>query len=198
MNESINAFPLHWPIDWPRTKSRTRPPYRVSFGRARDDVIWQLRQMSVPDWEVVISSNIPLRRDGLPVANAGRLADPGIAVYFVRKKQRQVVACDKWDTVDGNMRAINITIESLRSIERAGASELLERAFTGFKALPAPGEGTSGGWWQVLGVEATAPMEVVKAAYRKLAGELHPDKGGDAGAMAMVNRAWEQAMAARS
>jgi len=49
-----------------------------------------------------------------------------------------VLACDKFVEVRLNMHAIALTVNSLRQIERCGASSMLERAFRGFQAaLPA-------------------------------------------------------------
>lgn len=198
---SAEAYPLYWPEGWPRAKRRQQAKYQTLFGRARDHLLHELRLMGATS--VVLSSNVPLRRDGLPYADfaRARIDDPGVAVYFVRGSlkggQQQVIACDKWDNVTDNMRAVGLTIEALRGIARAGATELLDRAFTGFKALP-PAGGTTVGetgapWWQVLGVSESAPVEAVKAAYRALAAKHHPDAGGDHGAMAAINRAYEQA-----
>jgi hypothetical protein len=192
---AVEAFPLQWPDGWPRTTRRGRPRYKVAYEAALWDLNKELRLMEARN--VVVSSNVPVRRDGMPYADAARRRqdDPGVAVYFVRRGEQQVIACDKWDSVAANVRAVGLTVEALRGIERAGASELLDRAFTGFKALPAAGEAT-GGWWQVLGVARTATRDEVRDAYRALARKHHPDVGGDAGAMAMINRAYEQAQEA--
>jgi hypothetical protein len=44
----------------------------------------------------------------------------------------------------------------------------------------------------VLGVHPTATLDEVRAARRRLAKELHPDRGGDAVRMQEVNRAFDQ------
>ena len=56
-----------------------------------------------------------------------------------------VLACDKFREVRLNIHAIALTVNSLRQIERCGASSMLERAFRGFQAaLPAhAGEGAA-------------------------------------------------------
>jgi DnaJ-class molecular chaperone len=73
----------------------------------------------------------------------------------------------------------------MRAIERHGGAEILDRAFMGFAALPAPEQP-----FQVLGVGANASREEVERAYRLLAAKHHPDRpGGDAHAMARINAA---------
>lgn len=66
---------------------------------------------------------------------------------------------------------------------------LVRASFAGFLALPAP---VGGNWWEVLGVQNGAQPDVIKAAYRKLAAEHHPDRGGDPARMAAINLAYQQ------
>lgn len=145
---------------------------------------------------VVISSNVPLRRDGLPLASATEPQDPGVAVYFERRVGEAwvpfVVACDTYERVKANLRAVGLTVEALRSIARHGATEMLEQAFTGFAALPPATPADGPPWWVVLGVPQHAPADEVREAYRRLALEHHPDHGGDAERMVQINRAYTQ------
>jgi hypothetical protein len=193
---TAEAFPLHWPEGWPRCEESRRSRYTVGYTQALNHLLGELRLLGAES--VVVSTNIPTRRDGLPYANwtSRKMDDCGVAVYFYRDSKQQVIACDTWDRVVDNIRAVGLTVAALRGIDRAGATELLDRAFSGFKALPAPGE-TSGmpQWCDVLGCEPGAPLAEVKQRYRELSRKNHPDHGGDPGAMAMVNRAWEQAQA---
>jgi len=139
----------------------------------------------------VLSSNLALRNDGLPYANQRQPSDPGAAVYFQRRGKSLVFACDRWDKVEHNLRAIAKTIEALRGIERWGSSDLMERAFNGFEALPAPEQ-----WWQVLGVGQGAGRDEISRAYRDKARAAHPDQGGSHAAMARLNAARDQALSA--
>jgi ribosomal protein S14 len=192
---SEEAFPLQWPTGWPRTKGHGNrwAPYKVSADKARRDLLHNLHLMG--GINCIISSNVPLRRDGMPYADAAqkRIDDPGVAVYFQRKVggERQVIACDKWNRPESNIRAIGLCVEALRAIARSGASELLDRAFTGFKALPASPEVE---WWTVLGVPRNASAAEIKSAYRKLALRHHPDVSDrDENLWHRVQTAYEQA-----
>jgi hypothetical protein len=118
--------------------------------------------------------------------------DPGVAVYFKRKGVEVCFACDKYDAVWKNMRAIQRTVEALRGIERWGSSTLLERAFTGFTALP---EKTGPSCWDTLGIAPTNDEGAIVAAWRGKAKEAHADVGGSHEAMVALNEAKDIALA---
>jgi hypothetical protein len=141
----------------------------------------------------VLSTNIPLRRDGLPYANHRQPDDKGVAVYFTYKGRQMCFACDKWDKVEDNIQAVRKTIEALRGIARWGTGDMMERAFTGFQALPSPEMANKRQWWQVLGVDRAASAEAIKEAYRSKAKACHPDAGGDEAMMAELNAAYSEA-----
>jgi hypothetical protein len=129
--KAVSAFPLTWPLGWPRTKVA----FKRSPGKAFREIREELGRAGAAS--VVISTNLPTRRDGQPYADA-RLAqpDPGVAVYFALNGRQYVLACDRFNTAAGNARAIALTVEAMRGIERWGTGGMLERAFTGFLALP--------------------------------------------------------------
>lgn len=218
---STEAFPLHWPEGWPRTKPVARQ--RAKFGKSKatthrysdgTTTSWRSKsELSVAEAirrvldeldrlgarGAVISSNVEIRQDGLPYSNRRTPDDPGVAVYFMRGTTRYCLPCDKWDRVADNLAAVAAHVEAMRGMERWGVGSL-DRAFAGFKALPPAGGTTVStqgpSWWNVLGVQPNASRDVVQAAFRALARQHHPDRGGDVGAMAAINRAWEQAQAA--
>jgi hypothetical protein len=187
---SAQAFPLHWPDGWPRTKTPARSRFDVSFTAARDGLFDEINRMG--GRYIVLSTNIELRRDGLPYANQRTPSDPGVAVYFERKGKQMVFACDRWDLVKDNMRAIQKTIEAMRGIERWGASDMLERAFSAFEALPPPAKRT---WREVLnfGVGEVRKWDI-ETSYRALSKERHPDTGGSVEAFQELQNAREQAL----
>jgi len=186
---AVEAFPLYWPEGWKRCRAPIQSRFKTGFGAARVQLSKEIARMGGTN--VVISTNVPLRNDGMPRASAGEPKDAGVAVYFRLKDKDMVFACDKYHYTRDNIYSIAKTIEALRSIERWGASDMMERAFAGFKQLP-----SGRPWWEVLDVREHAGFEEARAAYRSRAMRMHPDQGGSAAAMAELNVAWDQARVA--
>ena len=138
------AHPLAWPTGWPRTPSHARESdrrfhgknYRLSVGRVRNQLLDELRLLGASN--IVVSSNVPTRSDGLLHSDPRRLDDPGIAVYFKFKGKQMVMARDGFISVAGNLLSLGLAIEGLRQLERHGGSLVLERAFEGFLAIAPP------------------------------------------------------------
>ena len=199
MREAIEAYPLTWPQGWPRKQSyqRSRAKFSTS-GRVLSvmegiqRVLLELERLGVKRNDLVISTDIPTRLDGLPRSDR-TATDPGVAVYWRKGKATRCMAIDRYDRVADNLAAIAATLEAMRAIERHGGAEILDRAFTGFVALPAPEQ-----WWQVLGVAENATRGEIDAAYRRLAALHHPDRGGDSAQMARINTARDQGLAGSS
>ena len=179
------AFPLHWPDGWPRTPSykRTRSRFQVTPDGATRKLMDELRLLGARN--VVLSTNVALRRDGLPYARQ-QLAneDPGAAVYFTLDGDPRVMARDVYERLHENIHSIAHAVEHMRGLARHGGDFMMKRAFSGFVALAAPGTTP---WWQILGIAATASAAEINAAYRKLAAERHPDRGGSEAMMADLN-----------
>jgi hypothetical protein len=188
----VEAFPLYWPESWPRTKYREYSLFKQGFGSARNFLFKQIQMMG--GINVIVSSNVPLRNDGLPRANQPNPADPGVAVYFKYRKKDMVFACDKYFTATDNIYAIGKTIEAMRGIERWGASDMMERAFRGFTALP---EHATQPWRTVLGFAINVPVtrDDVQLKFRELTKLHHPDMGGDRDKFEAVVQAKNNAMA---
>jgi len=185
---TIESYPLQWPEGWPKTKWRDHSRFKTKFAVARDELFKEIILMggSLP----VLSTNVELRRDGLPYANRTPSGSPGAAVYFTHKKKQMCFACDRYYEVKDNIQALRKTIEALRGIERWGASDMMERAFSGFESLP---DRSYGAWWAVLGVSEPATAQQVKAAYKRLRSLSHPDKkGGSVEQFNQVQKAFEE------
>ncbi len=187
------AYPLYWPLGWKRTESwrRERSKFKTGFGAARNLLFAELARMGAS--KIILSTSIPLRNDGLPRANMlPDGGDTGVAVYFERKGKPMVFACDKYNRSEDNIYAMAKTIDAMRGIERWGASDMMERAFMGFKALNPENEGES--WWTTLGCTATASRAEIEHSYKTRLRQCHPDAGGSHEAMTKLNVARDQAL----
>ncbi len=191
---TISTYPLEWPVGWRRSQGRKRATFatykrQLSVIDGVGRVLHEFERLNVKRDDIVLSTNVRTRLDGLPRSDQAEPADPGVAVYWLDGKQRRCMATDRYDRVADNLAAIAATLEAMRAIERHGGAEILDRAFTGFTALPAPEQP-----FQVLGVGANASKEEIERAFRLLASEHHPDKGGDPDKMARINRARDALM----
>lgn len=203
----IAAHPLQWPEGWPRTdyfkkkygkfnKKERRPGSNwasardVTVAEACSRVLDELDRMGIDRQDVVISTNVRTRLDGLPRSGEREPDDGGAAVYWQTKKgERRVMAIDQYLSVADNLAAIAATLDAMRAIERHGGAQILDRAFTGFTALPEPRRARH--WREVIGVpQWETSLSEVRAIYRRRAMELHPDRpGGSHNAMAELNAA---------
>lgn len=202
----IPAFPLQWPAGWPRTpvaqqryakfgskkgESTRVTDITIAEGTAR--VLEQLGRMGIDREVIVISTNLQLRRDGLPLSRQAAPRDAGAAVYWQTVGgERRVMAIDQYYRVEENLAAIAATLDAMRAIERHGGAQILDRAFTGFTALPAP---TAAKTWRevmIFGYSTPTP-EQLRQRYRYLARTRHPDRGGSDAAMSELNVALRQA-----
>lgn len=189
----INAYPLQWPIDRPRTSDWARKvgPNQMPEGRVRQLLLYELGKMNVDN--IVVSTNVATRRDGLPYAGQRAPEDPGVVLYFTRKGQDIAISCDRWASVNANLRAIGLTVEAIRGMERWGTEEMIDRAFTGFAALPETASAGKAEWWSTLGLDGPTKVEaVIKDAYKRAAVKTHPDRGGSNEAFQAVQEAFKQ------
>lgn len=190
----LAAYPLTWPSGWPRTAQRKRASFtkyksRLSVHDGLQRVLKELVSFKVRRDDVLISTNIRTRLDGSPRSDQPEPGDPGVAVYWEDAVGTKVMAIDRYDRVADNLAAIAATLEAMRAIERHGGGQILERAFTGFTALPAPRT-----CWEVLGIAPTNDGQRVAARFKELLKQHHPDNGGDTVRMAEIIEARDVAM----
>ena len=184
------AYPLQWPQGKPRTGNPKRSPFSTSQQKSQMGLMRELKLLSANN--IVLSSNMSLRGDGLPYAKQSQPSDTGVAVYFTYKGDQVCFCCDRWDIVKDNVQAVMHTIAALRGIARWGTGDMVTAAFRGFTALPPPVAGQKP-WYEVLGVLPDVSIGACELMYRKNAKEAHPDNGGTAEKMAELNEAIRQA-----
>lgn len=187
MADTPSAYPLAWPPGWPRTPYRQNGPYRTELPAALKNLTDQIRLLSgqTSAKSLVLSSNCTLGSHNPP--------DPGVVAYFVWDGQQIAIPCDRWTTVQQNVQAIALTIESMRAMERHGAKHMIKAMFQGFVALPHATAGQRP-WWQVLGLpSASVTLAGAESAWREAMKTTHPDVGGSHEKAAALNAAIAEA-----
>jgi hypothetical protein len=204
MSNAIEAYPLTWPVGRPRVSRRRGAKFHrlvklegKSYKQKADITLYQaicqvrdeLRLLRAID--VVISTNVKTRQDGLPYSGAREPDDPAAAVYFRMADSVHCLACDRWDRVADNLAAIAHHADAIRAMDRWGVGSLAQ-AFAGYRALPAMDAGRT--WWAMLGF-ANPPekLETVEAKWLTKITEAHPDRGGNANHAAELNAAMQEA-----
>jgi len=188
----IESYPLQWPAGYPRT-AKPSDKYKFYPGSIAEELVGlreELRRMKAAG--LVISTNIPVRADGNPYASYSKPADTGVAVYFSVDNKAMAICCDKWNSVEANLRALTMSVDAMRGLDRWGVSEIMNRAFMGFKALPE--KAASFPWWEVLGLSRTCTRKEVDVAYRGKIKVYHPDNGGDPVKWLELQEAYQQGL----
>jgi hypothetical protein len=194
----IHHYPLQWPVGWRHTKAPISGSFKVTYEEAEKELMAELERLGATT--AYISTDQPLRMDGRPRRNEPA-ATPGVAVYFVRtgadgQPKQLCIPCDGFNSVRDNLRAVGLTIEAIRRMERYGTSDIVEATLSGFTALPAEASPNSTGprrWHDVLGVSPDSPIEVRRAAFKALAQSKHPDKGGSTADWLELQKAKDEA-----
>jgi hypothetical protein len=120
-----------------------------------------------------------IRNDGLPRASA-RPRHPGIRVSFASTFGPLTYATDRFDDWQDNLRAVALSLEALRAVDRYGVNQSGEQ-YVGFRAIEA---GPS------LDVAAaTALIESYGGGVKEALFATHPDHGGSSDAFIAVQRA---------
>lgn len=172
----IQRYPLQWPERWKRTNSFRRikgcfrskdskQPGTITVSQALNRIFVELQSLGVKNVQndSVISTNLQLRMDGLPRSDQAEPSDPGAAVYWLYKGERKSMAIDLYRRVADNLAAIAATLEAMRTIERHGGAEILDRAFTGFAALPERASETVANWRMTLGFDPNSVVTLAEA-----------------------------------
>ena len=182
-----DASPLAWPEGWPRTKFTSLIDGRHKFSKgtldARRAILLSEAKQSLQDavnrlgcTSVVVSCDLPLSLRGNAWVTSGpRSQDAGVAISFMRGGKPLQMARDAFYRIEDNMRSLALALEHLSGVERHGGNVIMERAFSGFVALPAPGK-PKRPWHVVFGlVPGVADKETIGALYRVKAKNVRDD-----------------------
>lgn len=182
------AYPLQWPVGYRRTNptSRTDSRFEQTMDKVQQFLRTEISRLNGGDLNgvnLIVSTNIPLRKDGYLFADMLRdkLEDPGAAIYFKHKGKHISMCCDQYLRVWENLYALAKGIEAIRGMQRWGVSDFIDRAFTGFAALPESTTSETEIWESFGFSRKPATLSEVEVAYKSLVKKYHPDSpgGGD-------------------
>lgn len=173
-------------LDWPHPQVRhERSPFTARWPQTRDLLLREADQLGATLLVIELDlSRADLRQDGEIRANA-RLASGKVRVSLDTRHGPMRFACDRYHagalSWQANARAVALTMEALRTVERYGAVHTAEQ-YQGFIAIESRVGGFSSADEALRWVKSKAGAEAAtatpRAAYRAAARVLHPDAGG--------------------
>lgn len=181
--------PVH---EWPGafTKGRKHGQFRASYQQTLDLLEKELSHLNARN--VVIQVALEpgdIRMDGRPRSNAKKPAHPGVIVSCDTKQGPLMFPCDTYWEWKDNLRAIALSLEALRSVDRYGVTKRGEQ-YKGWSQLPPASSPESDlekaarflvdhteyrlwRWEQVV-----RDAGVFREAYQQAVKKCHPDTGG--------------------
>lgn len=179
------------PIErWPRelNPSPRWAPFRATLGDTLDRLERELRMLDAE--QIVLQAAFrerDIRLDGLPRADA-RPEHPGIALTFGSKWGPLEYATDDFHDWQDNLRAIALSMEALRKVDRYGVSKRGEQ-YRGWRQLPT-GSGDDDPVESLTFEQARSLLEELGGPIAALK-RSHPDRGGTTEQFRLVQRAIE-------
>lgn len=188
MNVSIRFVPLDLK-DFPGPRGvtrRVRSQFKAGWSNTLnllDRELWILGARNV-----VLQAGFradQLRQDSWPLGRATP-SHPAVIVSFNDSDNRPLsFPCDRYDSYEHNLRAIALSLEALRAVDRHGVTKRGEQ-YAGFKQIEAPKQWTVDDAAQFLGAKTGYPAQMIvedpddyRKLYRAAAKTLHPDQGGN-------------------
>jgi hypothetical protein len=194
-------LPAVWPTGQ-RTPASERQwsRFKAPWSNTMELLERELRYLDAAEPVVIEAGYEPrhIRLDGQPYANA-RPNDPAVVVSFGSRLGPLRYSCDAYHEHAANLRAIALTLEALRAVDRYGATKRAEQ-YRGFEALPPAAEPGMSREEAEAFIRHAGAAELedwdygrrdpsLRDVYRRAAKRLHPDVGGDPEQWARLDRA---------
>jgi hypothetical protein len=155
--------------------------FEASYSKTLQDLERELKHLDAR--QVTIQAGFgQVRGDGWPYSSA-KAEHPACVLQFQSRGQTLLFKASKYSTFESNLRAIALTLEALRAVDRYGVVE--GEQYQGFKQLAAPEPERPptreeaalflATWSMVPKDYILEGSESRDEAYRKAAMQLHPD-----------------------
>jgi hypothetical protein len=196
---------LDWPAGYDRTPADERESYPGDLSLTRKEsfqsIVDELERWGATEVDIETASQHYVDRPNIPHQH-DTPDEVGVVVRFRHEDEgadtQLAYACDRWATQRENARAIALYVRRLRLAERCGvatgqsavATARLPSGDEDDVVVAGPGGGLSEPAHEVLGVAEDAPDDVIRAAARRLAANVHPDgENGDEVEFKRIQRA---------
>lgn len=183
--------------EWPRQRGLRSPVERegsrfeARWQQTLDLLTYELGRLGADAVVVKLAlTERDIRRDGWPRSGA-RPEHPGVVVEWQIADRWSYMAADKYDDWHDNTRAIALSLEALRSVERWGAVE--GEQYVGLRLELEAAMGPLQAQRiirRAAGLEPETDVLDWGRVYRLALRRTHPDVGGSAEAFNEVQEAW--------
>lgn len=212
----VRFRPLRWEgASTPAGARRSRWTFKAPWSSTLELLDRELGYLDARD--VVIEADfteVDIRLDGWPRANARQPQHPGVRVAFDSKHGALVYATDTCAFWQHNLRSVGLGLEALRAVDRYGVTSSGEQ-YRGWRqigagsAIEVPPFTTAADAWRHLQMEAAVPASdvthlpgevsaaTVQRVTRRAQAASHPDRGGDPEAFRLVQAATELVLKGR-
>lgn len=175
----LNAT-FHPMANWPgkRTQTRKRSPFKGSYQKTLVLLERELNHLRASSIRIHLDIEpSEIRLDGWPRGSA-RPGMPGVVLAYKSKGNEFSMPCDTFTDWQTNLRAIALTLERLRAIDRYGVTQ--GQQYAGFRAIEAPSRWTVEQAAEFVSLHSglgglIGNVDSYRKAYRIAAAKLHPD-----------------------
>ena len=182
---------------WPQQKTpsynQRYSPFRASYAKTLYLLERELSHLRAKD--ILIQAYFEhrdIRNDGWPRSSA-RPKESGVIVTFTGKSGVMSFPCDLFKGWEDNLRAIALSLEALRQVDRYGVTRNNEQ-YRGFARLEAPKDNRAEALAFISRITGLSPREIQadpQGAYRLAARALHPDSGGNHADFVRLQEHWK-------
>lgn len=184
------------PIDhWPGTPTadRRNAPFSAPYGVTMNLLNRELRMIGAKSVVLLMAlEDRDIRLDGRPRAGATP-RHPGVILCFTDRTGPKRFPCDKFRHWEENLRAIALSLEALRKVDRYGVTSQGEQ-YRGWAALPNPDhvmtrQEAAELVDKLTGVVCPSDRGTIETLLRIAEKKSHPDTGGSAELFKSVQQA---------
>jgi hypothetical protein len=180
-----------WPGKPTATRARKAGSFKAGWQNTLDLLERELNHLRAKDINIEgFFFPKDIRNDGWPKSSA-RPTQPGVVLSFSTKKGWITMPCDRYTGWESNLRAIALTLEHLRAVERYGVTTEEQEQYTGWLKLPAASaadEATESAKILIAHASVTlTPAQVLanqatfNSVWKEAVRRTHPDTGGGGG-----------------